>query len=145
MFIIHWLKNLLIVYIAVFLAGLLHGIILIIFIGFIGVIVDFLGLPFFNYLNIFLKTIQKIINFDVIILILLGIPIAVYLSNNFPFSLISEKYRPPNSLAYKIWEENEKSRIRALENKNKISNLKGDIQKLKLLNDLKKNNKNKIK
>ena len=78
-------------------------------------------------------------------LILLGIPIAAYLLNNFPFSLISEKYRPPNSLAYKIWEENEKSRIRALENKNKISNLKADIQKLKLLNDLRKNKKNKIK
>lgn len=145
MFIIHWLKNLLIVYIAVFLAGLLNGIILILFIGFIGLIVDFLGFPFFNYLNIFLKTVQKIINLEVSILILLGIPIAAYLSNNFPFSLISEKYRPPNSLAYKIWEENEKSRIKALENKNKISNLKADIQKLKLLNDLKKNKKNKIK
>lgn len=145
MFIIHWLKNLLIVYIAVFLAGLLNGIILILFIGFIGLIVDFFGFPFFNYLNIFLKTVQKIINLEVSILILLGIPIAAYLSNNFPFSLISEKYRPPNSLAYKIWEENEKSRIKSLENKNKISILKGNIQKLKLLNDLKKNKKNKIK
>ena len=145
MFIIHYLKNLLIVYITVFLAGLFYGIILIMIIGFIGLIIDFLGFPFFNYLNIFSKTIQKIINFEISFLILLGIPIAAYFINNFPFSLISEKYRPPNSLAYKIWKENEKSRIRALENKNKISNLKDDIQKLKLLNDLRKNKKNKIK